>query len=218
MTRTCTDQLRWQLTPDYTVALDDQNRIVAEVGGQRALIDRPAMAAEAFRQAKAAQTGAYHDTDDLVSEVIGLRSFARQVAEMRKDGENDGNGEPFVMENDDTWETLSGLIDQARDMLGIINPYPEPDPDPCSEADLGVDVGEERAKFRWNIHYLPSGAWCRWSHVPVSAEAAARDDKRCPFECPDSTIEPTQKPLQLAQMDHGSHVLPAEGLPPEAGQ
>ncbi len=44
---------------------------------------------------------------------------------MRLDGEGDVDGEPWVMENDDAWETINGLIAQARDILGWLPDQPQ---------------------------------------------------------------------------------------------
>lgn len=45
--------------------------------------------------------------------------FLVQVAMLRKDGEGlDEDGDPQVMENDDAYDTLHGLISEARGMLG----------------------------------------------------------------------------------------------------
>ena len=50
-----------------------------------------------------------------------LRAFVRQIARMKKDGEPDpdNDGEPFVMENDDNFETLCNLIEEARKLTGL---------------------------------------------------------------------------------------------------
>jgi hypothetical protein len=226
MTPDIPDQLQWRVAPALTVALDAGNSVVLLAGGERATLPRPLMAMEAVRQAIAAQRGQLsQDEFKPFAELAALRSFAQQVAELRKDDEDDGEGEPFVMENDDTWETLSGLIDEARDMLGIVSPYPlpDPDPDPCADTDLA-----EPAAFRWADHRNQHGQGCRWSLVAVSEKQAAGDDKRCPFGCPDSTIEPMPEPmpepvpepgpiqaaaLRLGPMDHGSQIVAPDGVP-----
>ena len=49
-----------------------------------------------------------------------LRALARQLADMKYDGEEgEGpDGEDYVMENDDAVETLSGVIREAREIVG----------------------------------------------------------------------------------------------------
>ena len=54
------------------------------------------------------------------------QAFVMQVAGMTKDGEQGPDrDEPFVMENDDAYDTVMGLISDARGIAGI----PDPDPD-----------------------------------------------------------------------------------------
>jgi hypothetical protein len=52
-----------------------------------------------------------------------------------------------------------------------------------------TSAGNAEPKFRWNSHDVVPGAWCRWSLCAAPDRLAASDDKRCPDECPDSTIE-----------------------------
>lgn len=53
--------------------------------------------------------------------------MARSLASCIKEGEDDGEGEPFVMENDDAFETLHHYISGARALLDlpVDNPHPE---------------------------------------------------------------------------------------------
>lgn len=46
-----------------------------------------------------------------------LLSFVQRIAALTAEGDL-VDGEPFVMENDDAWESVNGLISQAREMLG----------------------------------------------------------------------------------------------------
>jgi hypothetical protein len=60
-----------------------------------------------------------------VTDIEKLEQFVRQVAELRRDGEDDGEGEEYESENDDNFETLYSLIVQARELLGLPDPlYP----------------------------------------------------------------------------------------------
>jgi hypothetical protein len=43
-----------------------------------------------------------------------LWDFVKLVARMRMEGERDSNGEEMEWSNDDSWETLQGLISRAR--------------------------------------------------------------------------------------------------------
>lgn len=46
--------------------------------------------------------------------------FVIDVANLTKDGEQaDADSPPFVMENDDAYDTLNGLISDARQILGM---------------------------------------------------------------------------------------------------
>lgn len=49
------------------------------------------------------------------------RAYAllREIAELRKEGEADAEGNPTEWENDDTFDVLHGLISTARDILGV---------------------------------------------------------------------------------------------------
>lgn len=51
-------------------------------------------------------------------EIKALR-LVKAIAALRKDGEGEDGGEPWVMENDDAVSTLHHLIDQAREFTGI---------------------------------------------------------------------------------------------------
>jgi hypothetical protein len=51
-----------------------------------------------------------------------LFEFVRTVAELRKDGELDDEGEEWTMENDDAYDTVMTLISEARSILGIEDP------------------------------------------------------------------------------------------------
>jgi hypothetical protein len=62
-----------------------------------------------------------HDQDTPARDA--LLSFVREIAETRKDGDDDGQGEEYALENDDAWETLMGFVDTARSLLGM-DPYP----------------------------------------------------------------------------------------------
>jgi hypothetical protein len=60
------------------------------------------------------------------------------------------------------------------------------------DADLPAESGSVRdvsAWYRWTDHASARGTWCRWSKTEVSARLAEADDKRCPSDCPGSTIE-----------------------------
>ena len=48
-----------------------------------------------------------------------LLKFVDTIAWMTRDGEKDEDGETFVMENDDAYDTLNRLISDARDLLGV---------------------------------------------------------------------------------------------------
>ena len=61
-------------------------------------------------------------TPEGVLDVIGyvpMEAFVREVAKLTKDGEDDGDGGEFVMENDDAYDSLHGLISEARAILGL---------------------------------------------------------------------------------------------------
>lgn len=54
-----------------------------------------------------------------VPESSALFQFAQQVAWFIADGDT-VDGEPdYSMENDDAWETINGLIGEARSMFGL---------------------------------------------------------------------------------------------------
>jgi len=264
------DQLRWQVTPAFYIALDAAEHIAVEVLGVRVIVPDGGLFAEAARQVKAQQLGKdySHPSDDAIlgaqiavqaaqqrhdlvrrhiadvahrllapgtftaravddtaegiadaamdgmspifnqavasaadtvlakivdhpdwRDVIAARAtagtdartaalltFIRQIAEMRKDGERDVDGEPYDMEMQISVEEISNLIGEAREILGI----PDPD-DATAEGPV--------AQWRWNDHNRPNGLWCRWSKVSAPADRAGSDDQHCPFDCPDSTIE-----------------------------
>jgi hypothetical protein len=48
-----------------------------------------------------------------------LRRFALEVAGTTKDGEDDGSGGEFVLENDDAVDTVHALVSEAREMFGL---------------------------------------------------------------------------------------------------
>jgi hypothetical protein len=122
------DQLQWQIAPGFTVVLDADNGVVAEVAGQRAPVIRPDMAIEAFRQARVAQGGAGRFAEfRLFEELTVLRAFVQDIAAMRKDGEPDDGGEPYDGSDGRAMDLLDGIVGQARVLLGI-DPKPEPEP------------------------------------------------------------------------------------------
>ena len=47
-----------------------------------------------------------------------LYAFARTVAGLTKDGEDDGDGQPFEMGAEDAIESMHTLISKARSILG----------------------------------------------------------------------------------------------------
>lgn len=49
----------------------------------------------------------------------GAFQLAHDIALLTKDGEDDGNGEAFIMENDDAVDTLHSLISTARGIYGM---------------------------------------------------------------------------------------------------
>lgn len=64
------------------------------------------------------------DTPELATEiasnaVIGesFLNFVRTIAGIKQDGEEDENGNPWIMENNDAIATVNDLIDTARNML-----------------------------------------------------------------------------------------------------
>lgn len=46
------------------------------------------------------------------------RRLITELAGMTKDGELGDDGEEYVMENDDAWESIMGMISWARRVLG----------------------------------------------------------------------------------------------------
>lgn len=54
-----------------------------------------------------------------LARIASWTSWIRDIAYMRRDGEDDGNGESYVIENDDAWETVMGLISEARSFLSL---------------------------------------------------------------------------------------------------
>lgn len=48
-----------------------------------------------------------------------FETFVREVAELRRDQEDDGHGEPWTMENDDAYSTLDSLIAGARRLVNL---------------------------------------------------------------------------------------------------
>lgn len=45
-------------------------------------------------------------------------ALVEEIADMTKDGEIDDEGEEYVIENDDAWETVMSLISAAREIVG----------------------------------------------------------------------------------------------------
>lgn len=173
------DQVRWQITPALTIALDATENIVVDILGNRARVANTKDLAEGVRQAIAAQRGTPLPEDDALTQLGALSVFVQGIAEMRMDGEPDVNGGLYDPGRGQLVEDVDGLIGDARRLLGIPDPHPADD-----------DGDDEPPRFRWNDHRNANGVWCRCSHLPVSDKLAESDDKRCLHECPDSTIEP----------------------------
>lgn len=93
-------------------------------------------------------------------------------------------------------------------------------------AQLGLAVG-----IQWAPHKTPHGAGCSWSlvsapawlagdHPPIGLayESITEDDRRCPADCPDSTVEPvTLDPADWAQCERCRVILPAFDINDECG-
>jgi len=59
------------------------------------------------------------DRENYTDDDLGMfRDFVEKVAALTKDGEGIRDGDPWVMENDDAYDTLHGLISDARGLLG----------------------------------------------------------------------------------------------------
>ena len=124
------DVLRWQLTRDFAVALDRDNEAIAEVAGKRVIVPHPVTAMEAFRQVSSARRGQHQPGDETI--IAGSTRSSRSSGRSRrwrKEGEPTTDGEPFDAASDDAVDDRDAIIGEARDLLGIVNPYPE-DPDP----------------------------------------------------------------------------------------
>jgi hypothetical protein len=188
------DQLRWQLTEDLAVCLDVAENIVIEAGTERVAVPHATMLIEGLRQARSAQFG--HERPDLASFALrtALLKFAQDIAGVvlpDEIGEDPGCYAECGTcgQDEEAGDTLGRFVQEARALLGI-GPVPEA---------LDALPPDEAPEFWWNTHNNERGIWCRFSHVAVSAKLAASDDKLCPHECPDSTIEPrTTSPAALA--------------------
>ncbi len=64
------------------------------------------------------------DWDVLIRPTGRLCDWVQSIARMRLDGEDDGAGGLFVMENDDAWSTVHGLVTDARDLVGATESGP----------------------------------------------------------------------------------------------
>jgi len=112
------------------------------------------------------------------SRITELTSFVRQIAGMKREGEPGDDGDPYDMGTDLDLDGIDDLIEQARRITGVPG-LATGDADPNDEG-----------QYRWNDHHKPNGSWCRWSHVSAPVNLAGSSDQRCPFDCPDSSIEP----------------------------
>lgn len=52
-----------------------------------------------------------------MADIVDMVAFVRRIANLTKDGELDTEGNVFVMENDDAYNTLHVLISDARDLI-----------------------------------------------------------------------------------------------------
>jgi hypothetical protein len=58
------------------------------------------------------------DWDALIQPTRRLCEWVQGIAAIRLDGEEPGTGEPFIVENDDAWSTVRGLVNDARGLVG----------------------------------------------------------------------------------------------------
>lgn len=54
--------------------------------------------------------------------LLGGLGVLRELVDMKLDGEIDDDGDEYVLENDDAHETVTSLVGQARELLGVAAP------------------------------------------------------------------------------------------------